>query len=202
MFGKWLARDFGILTGDPAVVNISLTLAEAMRPQLHSFCLEAGLAAGSEFLHSGLVGVSPYTTYLPDEIAEISRIYAFDLLVQNPDRRRLNPNCAIYGKRVFAYDFETAFSFLHLFGVQADPWKLSALGINTDHVFRDVLRGQHVNWTPFIESLSNLSETRILSLASKVPTEWQTKMPRMCEHMLLMAEHASELAVELQRSLS
>ena len=202
MFGNLLAREFGIFTGEPAVVNISQTLAHSIRPSLNPHCLNAGLAAGSELHRAGLVAINPYITYLPEEIAEIARLYAFDLLVQNADRQKDNANCAMSGKRVFAYDFETCFSFLQLFGTLPNPWELSTFGIHEKHVLREVLRRQNINWTPFVDNLSLLTETRILEIASKLPTEWQANIPAISAHLLVMAEHASELAIELQRSIS
>jgi hypothetical protein len=62
------------------------------------------------------------------EVTEAARIYAYDLITQNPDRRADNPNCGSYNGRLVAYDFEMAFSFLYAIpGTAGEPWEVARL---------------------------------------------------------------------------
>ncbi len=53
-------------------------------------------------------------------------IFAFDALIQNPDRRYSNPNLFTKGDRVYIYDHEMAFSSLLDVLPTPEPWLLSS----------------------------------------------------------------------------
>jgi hypothetical protein len=53
-------------------------------------------------------------------------IFAFDALIQNPDRRSANPNLFTQGDNIYVYDHETSFSFLVAVVKSAEPWNLEA----------------------------------------------------------------------------
>jgi len=124
------------------------------------------------------------------------------LLVQNPDRRKTNANCAFLGRDVFVYDFDTAFSFLLSLGSDKTPWKVCDHGTHSDHVFRAALCKKQVNWRPFLDDLAGLTSSRLSSIADCLPEEWKVQIPKVCEHLLTMASHTSDFAIELQRSIS
>lgn len=47
---------------------------------------------------------------------QAAAIFAFDLLIQNPDRHTVNPNLWTRSDRLVVYEHEQAFSFLHVLG--------------------------------------------------------------------------------------
>ncbi|MHB1310295.1 MAG: hypothetical protein ACYC23_24780 [Limisphaerales bacterium] len=106
-------------------------------------------------------------------------IFAFDLLVQNADRRATNPNLWSRSERVGVYDHEQAFSFLHLpiIGGAPRPWVLAhqagAFRFMENHAFYPSLRGAKLNLGPFESRLADLSFEVIEGLLEAVPAEWQ-----------------------------
>lgn len=62
-------------------------------------------------------------------------IFAFDALIQNPDRGFNNPNLFTKGDSFLVFDHETAFSFLFDILPSPTPWKLGGQPYLTDHVF-------------------------------------------------------------------
>src|SRR2546428_6403794 len=96
----------------------------------------------------------PDARLAPAELAQASRVYAFDLLVQNPDRRPEKPNCAHRGRRFIVYDFEMAFSFLLVIGQKDEPWEAAKHGLGPKHLFHSPLRASETDWEPFLSDLA------------------------------------------------
>jgi hypothetical protein len=202
LFGGLLARELGIQSPQCALVNISPQMAQALRPRLQPPGFRAGFGVGSEFMRGGLTTVIPEMTLMPEEHVQAARLYAFDLLVQNPDRRTDNPNCAYLGKDIFAFDFEMCFSFLHLIFPQANPWEVSQHGIGDSHIFHGALYNHFVNWKPFVQELSRLTEERLMQITTRLPLEWQANTAAIRAHLLSVAAHPKEFELELQRSIA
>ncbi len=53
---------------------------------------------------------------------QAAHIFAFDALIQNPDRRYSNQNLLTRGNNIFVYDHELAFSFLEAILPLRHPW--------------------------------------------------------------------------------
>ena len=94
-FGSILATEFGIDAPRAVLVDLSPDLFAAAEAQLARWRVQprAGRAVGLE-QRRGLLPLDRFTPIKTDsEVAEAARIYAFDLITQNPDRRTDNPNC-------------------------------------------------------------------------------------------------------------
>jgi hypothetical protein len=203
IFGNLLARELGIATPRPGLVELSSSFIAAIAPVLKSRQLDPqpGLAAGCEYLR-GLASVVPGASLTPPELAQAALIYGFDLLVQNIDRRPEKPNCAQHRGGFIAYDFELAFSFLRLIGEKDEPWEVSKHGIGTKHLFYSSLQSAAVDWQPFLTAISRLTDERLDELGSDLPEPWQPWTIRVREHLVAVRMHLSEFEWELRRSLA
>jgi hypothetical protein len=85
-------------------------------------------------------------------------IFAFDALVQNPDRRFNNPNLLVNGDSILIFDHEIAFSFLLDIFPSPSPWRLESQQYLADHVFYRQLKSQEIDLTGFTSRLMNLSD--------------------------------------------
>lgn len=131
-FGNLIARELGIHTPAPAVVEIGPEFVATSAPYLprHQSQLQPGLSVGTEKL-DGLMPL-PYGEALSkDELAQATLIYACDLLIQNPDRLIKNPNCGKHRDRLVAYDFEMAFTFVPSGTERGNVSRLAALHSDT-----------------------------------------------------------------------
>ena len=174
-----LADLLGLDVPQAAVVDVPAGF-EAIVPPTH-----AALVRGSAGLNFGSVHLGPsFTTWavgrsphgvLRDQAAAI---FAFDMLVQNPDRRATNPNVWSRSDRLGVYDHEQAFSFLHLpvIGGPPRPWvladRMGGFRFMEDHIFYPALRGARIDLGPFKSKLNGLSNQEIGSLVEPVPSEW------------------------------
>lgn len=175
-----LAAHFGLEVPQAAVVDVAAGFEAIVPPNLApAFRVSPGLNFGSVHLGTSFttwaVGRSPAGVQR-DQAAEI---FAFDLLVQNADRRPSNPNLWTRSERVGVYDHEQAFSFLYLpiLGGALRPWVLrdqaGAFRFMEGHAFFPSLRGAKLDLGPFESRLEALSDEVIEGLLGAVPAEWQ-----------------------------
>lgn len=175
-----LAAHLGLEVPQAAVVDVPTGFEAIAPPNLATaFRVSSGKNFGSVHLGTSFttwaVGRSPAGVQR-DQAAEI---FAFDLLVQNADRRPTNPNLWSRSERVGVYDHEQAFSFLHLaiIGGAPRPWVVAdqarAFRFMEGHAFYPALRGAKLNLKPFENRLADLSDEVIEGLLKPVPEEWQ-----------------------------
>jgi hypothetical protein len=205
VFGNLLAREFGLNTPAPCLVHLSEPFVQAINPilQRNGLKLRAGIGSGCEYFSGGYSNVIP-NFLSPEELEQAAAIYAYDLLVQNPDRTQTRPNCAVHSGHFKVYDFETSFSFVLMIGAQDHPWEVSKHGLGTNHLFHSTLRKHKgdVNWKPFIQSLKKIDEKVIAKMIQGLPADWCSHAPRISDHLLEAAINAQRFELELRRSLS
>lgn len=205
-FGNQLASRFGIDTPAVHLIEIDHDLLSANRSFLEEVGISPrpGLAVGSEQRR----GMAPLSSQFPikgqPEIDDAARIFAFDLLVQNPDRRVDNHNCANYRGRLVAFDFEMAFSFLYPIVGAVEPWEVSRLPFVRRHVFREPLatasRQGKIVWTSIRDDLHRI-DSAVDDLASYVPEKWRHFSQRVVEHVHAVCAHQNDFEQQLQESL-
>lgn len=112
IFGNLLGRCFGITTCDPHIIYFTDDFIQATRALLPSkFSLRPGYGVGT-FYDPPLEPIIADFKIPPALRSQAALLYAFDLLVFNPDRKRTNSNCAARGNQLIAFDFDEAFFFL------------------------------------------------------------------------------------------
>ena len=125
------------------------------------------------------------------------RVFAFDALIQNPDRRFDNPNLGTRGNEIIIFDHESAFSFLLAVFASTEPWRLNTEVYLDDHVFARSLRQERLS-NDFTQRLANLSEAALADIASQVPEAWKAEdLPKIEAHLQRIQEHAAEFADEV-----
>lgn len=205
-FGNVLASEIGLITPAPGLVNLSAPFVEMTKASAllkpYGIQVQSGLGVGCKFFDAGLANILPGAPLTDDETRQAALLYAFDLLIQNPDRKARKPNCAWRSGQLIAFDFELGFSFLFPLIGKAEPaWQVAAHGISARHVFHPQLQGRQVDWQPFVAALQRLDEIRLRQLSDALPMAWQTWAERVCQHLLEARAEWQSLEIELQRSL-
>lgn len=98
-------------------------------------------------------------------------IFAFDGLIQNADRRAVNPNCVFLGDDFLLYDHESAFSNFYALFAKA-PWEPGGLDFLKDHIFRNALRGEALELDRLQGALEAIDESRFRAYIEAIPAEW------------------------------
>jgi hypothetical protein len=205
MVASRLADHFGLVSPEPALIVIERDLADLVAGMLPTY---AGVIKGSVGLNFGtriLTGVNtwPVDKSLPAAMLQTAtNIFAFDALVQNPDRRYFNPNLFAKGDSLIIFDHETAFSFL-LALFPSVPWNLDSQQYLFEHVFFRTLKSKAIDLTSFTNSLGGLTDDVLTEFLSDVPTEWNDdSLPKIKEHLCAIRQHIAEFAEALRRFLA
>jgi hypothetical protein len=186
-----LADDIGLDVPRAVVVNVPPGF-EAIVPDPEL----AALVKASLGDNVGSVNIGPGFTTWPIGRAphggqrdQAAAIFAFDLLVQNPDRRVNNPNLWARSDRLGVYDHEQAFSslFLPIIGGAPMPWVATDQAAGFDflkqHVFYAALRGGSLDLDSFDEKLGDLTDEALEGYAEAVPKEWRDGND-LCENVV------------------
>lgn len=138
---------------------------------------------GSLFQSPGFTTI-PKGLRLPTTMQEMAtKIFAFDMLIQNPDRTNINgrgkPNTLWDGDRLVIIDHDLAFSFLSEIGGVADPlpWELRQLKFARYHLFYDdvvryVERNKGISFDGFLQDVAGLSDEVFDSMVGNLPSDW------------------------------
>jgi hypothetical protein len=206
LIGSLLATHFGIAAPEPALVMIDGDFAELVaRAELHGADRMRN-SIGLNFGSRQLSGVTewPVDKRVPEAMWQAAvNIFAFDALIQNPDRRYSNQNLLTRGNDIIIYDHELAFSFLEAIQPSAAPWMLESQPYLNEHVFYRQLKKKQIDLQGFTLALAALPGETIETILADVPPEWNNEGVLMIEqHLRMVSGHAGEFAEEIRRSLA
>jgi hypothetical protein len=206
LLGARLAAHFELSSPPPALIMLEPAMAELIASTDLS---KAEMVRGSIGLNFGtqvLIGFStwPVDKHIPEAMQEAAvDLFAFDALLQNPDRRNSNPNLLAGGDTIMIFDHEIAFSFLLDLFPSLTPWNLDRQGYLTDHVFYRQLKAQKIDLTRFTAKLDGLSGTVLEEIFADVPQEWNNENgPKISQHLLTVRDHSEEFAEQIRRFLA
>jgi len=206
LIGSRLASHFGILVPDPAVVQLEQDFVDVLSEHLPERASSLQDSVGPNF---GSRVLSPMATWLVDRIIpdamfrDAANIFAFDALIQNPDRRAENPNLFTQGDNIYAYDHETSFSFLMALGKSAEPWNLEREGYLDRHVFYSRLKSKEIDLRDFADRLNDLSPRALATMREEIPAEWMhTDLERIETHLLDVRKNSGKFVEQVKRRLA
>ena len=206
-----LATHFGLAVPEPALVLIDTDFAEIVaslearsgdRVKADRIRNSVGLNFGTRQLSGG--NTWPVDKWIPEAMWQAAtEVFAFDALVQNPDRRFNNPNLLTRANEIFLFDHELAFSFLLDILASAEPWRLDGQRYLSEHVFYRALKSKAIDITGFTGALAALSGSVLGGIVNDVPPEWNNgSLPKIEQHLRTVSAHASEFAEEIRRRLA
>jgi hypothetical protein len=206
LLGSRLASHFGILVPEPAIVHVSQEFAALVAKKnpekAVAILASVGLNFGSRLIHP--VTVWPVNRTIPEAMRQAAvEIFAFDALIQNPDRRVENPNLFTQSDDIFVYDHDLGFSFLLNILPNPQPWNMDAEPYLPNHVFFSRLRSHGVSLAQFKERLLALTDEAVEQLGAEVPEEWpHPDYQRVRGHLCAVRDHADDFIASLERRLA
>ncbi len=194
LLGVEVARALGISTAEPAIVEISAEFCTALdKPDLQDL-LRANIGPnfGSKML--GGYAIFPISDSLhPSEFRRAAEIFAFDALIQNPDRKSHNPNLLIRGNDWRVIDHEIAFSFARpLIGLDtSDDGPL--VNLLREHMFYQPLKGREIDLDLFAKRLGDmLDSAKLYEWFSDLPHAWTAGEEETLNHISRHFERISK----------
>lgn len=171
-----LAIRLGIPMPAPALIELDSLLAEATPDTAVAARIRAsvGLNFGTRFLTPG------YVTWRKNDSVPLTlrqtaiEIMAFDVVIDNPDRRQEKPNLLWKDDEMFVFDHEVAFAFTRLIGMQPLPFDDAGMVFLHNHPLYQGMRGQDVDLRRFVGELESWSDEEITTVCNQVPREFGT----------------------------
>lgn len=205
LIASLLADELGLARPSPAIVDIDPRIGDLLSPKDPDVAAiirkSGGLNFGSKVL-SGGYGTWPINKSIPASLVQLAaEIYAFDALIQNPDRKTHNPNLLWKGDAIYIIDHELAFSFLLQISAAGLPWELAgqAGDFLAEHVFGRDLKGKAFDLNRFKSALSGLTEGTLGALIDQVPIEWKNDhLSRIREHIAMMRDRSGEFIEQVK----
>ena len=162
-----LAADLDLPVPEPVLVDFDTGFIEIIRARDRALAERIGpsasVAFGSTKLPSGFA-VLPQEKAVPQTLrAQAADIFAFDALVQNPDRRPENPNCLLDGRSFAIFDHELAFMTQGIVGWRP-PWQIGGLEMLKGpirHVFFGDLQGKIADFNRLKGAWQAITDARL-----------------------------------------
>src|SRR5579872_2597773 len=113
LLAAFIAAQMGIRVVQPVIVNISGAFIELLKGESawQYATKSVGYNFGSEYLKEYST-IMPTQVFNAEQLHAAQTIFAFDVTIQNPDRRIGKPNMLTDGAEIVIFDHELAFSFV------------------------------------------------------------------------------------------
>jgi len=205
LVGSLLAAHFGIAAPKPALVMIEADFANLVAMAEPQGADRLRNSIGLNFGSRQLSGATewPVDKGIPEAMWQAAvNIFAFDALIQNPDRRYSNQNLLTRGNDMFIYDHELAFSFLEAVLPSTTPWRLDDQLYLNEHLFYRQLKRKPIDLYGFTLALNSLPGALLEAILADVPLEWNNVgLQKIERHLRMVSEHAGEFAEQIRRRL-
>lgn len=210
-FASLLADDLDLPVPQACVVEITIDFARTVpdREMAANIRQSCGFNFGSRKLSSQF---STWPVGRPIPLAlrpTAAEVFAFDGLLQNPDRRWNNPNCLVRGEELAIFDHDLAFSFLAGVIGGRQPWEpggLDFLASNPNrHVFFDGLHGTAVSFGRLLGAFESIDRQRLSEYSNAIPEQWRSGTDatgRIVAYIEQLKEHLAEAIAEVARILA
>jgi hypothetical protein len=199
-----LADDLGLQVPQAAVVDVPTGFDAIIAEKDLAAMVKSspGMNFGSVNLGAGFTTWPPGRNPIGTQRDQAADIFAFDTLIQNLDRRAVNPNLWARSDKLGVYDHEQAFSFLALpiIGGAPKPWQAAkrpkSFQFLEQHIFYRSLRGGRLDFGPFKEKLGRLTDGQIQGYANAVLAAWRSQgdfSERIVEYLAEARKHRETL---------
>jgi hypothetical protein len=209
VIGACLAADLGLPVPEPYLVDISPEWVASIQDA----ALRARIAVSSPVAFGSRLVTGQFATWasannLSSALRPLATsVFAFDAIVQNPDRRPENANCIAKDDDIRIFDHELAFAHkLILFW--KPPWAVGGLGNfekRETHIFVDQLRKTPIDWEPIRDAWSSLSDAMLGDYEAAIPLEWAAAASHAADAVELIKNARDNIdgcLTELQRVLT
>lgn len=176
VIGACLAADLGLPILEPFLVELDSDFVSSVPDATHRQRMGASnfVAFGSKHVTGQYSAWSNGNLISEAMLPNAAAVFAFDGIIQNPDRRDGNPNCLVRGDEIRIIDHELAFAHGLILFWKA-PWTVGGLkNLETPglHIFRAGLKGKEIDYAPIRAAWAGLSDAQIAAYGNAVPVEW------------------------------
>jgi hypothetical protein len=178
IYGSILASILGIDTPDISIVYIEQEFYQSQAPSNFVELLRQSIGAnfGSKFIRGATIFSPPVT---PSRHSAAVKVFCFDMLICNPDRRIGKPNVFQTSDGFMVFDHEQAFPFSRpgtIVGGFPPPWQYIKEGWHKNHIFYSSISNRECLFEieEFVTSMEYLSEELFDTIEEQIPEDWRT----------------------------
>lgn len=173
---SFLAADLNLPIPEPKLVNISAEFASTLPSTYIRVSSKSFYAFGSSRLPSSYrIFTNPVASFTPEQMQAASEIFAFDMVIKNPDRRISNPNCLTNGVSFAIFDHDLSLR-PKLLSFDLEPWEPDFLETwnYEEHIFYKSLKQktEFINLEPFSDAWKAIDDKRLQAYQNALPFEW------------------------------
>lgn len=209
LLAAWMAAEIDIAVPEPVIIVVDRNFVETVPRELQAVMTSKALGSniGSRYI-SGNATFQP-TPALPFDLHQTAaRIFVFDLMLQNADRRDAKPNSFLADGKIFVYDHELSFGFLSMIPMFANPtpWVLNDTDVMAakQHLFYPTIsQNRSINWEAAFSSVSQLTPYFWQRATEFMPVEWENtqEMKRIHDHIQSIQQHSETFISEIWNKL-
>ena len=207
LYAALLGSYFEIVVPPVALINIPENFpASQPDPTIRTkLSASLGLNFGSQVVPGAIIFSPPAA---PADIPGATRVYCFDLLIGNLDRRSEKVNLFQSAEGFIAIDHEQAFPFSMpqtAIGGYPPGWEFIKEDWSRGHVLYSSLKGKDCfsEIESFITKLSSIKDDILVKIEETIPAEWYTDaLPRIAAYIANTRNNAGLFMRSLQELLA
>lgn len=197
------ARSWGIHTVEPVLLQVDADLIRVSQGQEWY-----ELLSRSTGVNYGSIYLSNYRTLLSgqplnrEEFKQAQMIFAFDVFIQNADRRKQKPNLMSNGQNLVIFDHELAFSYTKLIIKPSEPWNVKLEGWIEEMFLYPLIKGKLLPESQIEASLSSMADEMLWKILEQaLPSELCTldEYQEIKQFCTSVAGHANPFTKNLQK---
>ncbi len=207
LVGSLMAARLGIATPQPFLVSLSQDFIDSVAAHEHVYAQRlkksVGWNFGSEMMKDAVIWAEDAS--IPKMmLTEAAKIFSFDGLTQNADRRRGNPNLMMKGDKLVVFDHECAFTFLDSIFPSSEPWTMGTGDYMERHALCKGLKGIALDWAACRDSLQGFNDAFFDSVRQSIPHEWNglQYVEAIQRHVTTVVQHSDLFEIELQKRIA
>lgn len=207
LMASLLATDLDLPIPTPYIVEIDPDFYQCITDAALAdrFRKSAGMNFGSRYLGPGHVTWPQGRSISGPLLQDAADIFAFDLMIQNPDRRKDKPNLLCKSDELVIFDHEMGFSFLYAIRSDEYPWEGKGIDYAKDHVFYGGLKGRTLQFDRMQGALEAIDDRRLEVYIESVPDSWQDESGnaanRINEYLMMARDNNKKLFQKIREVL-
>jgi hypothetical protein len=175
VYASVLAQHFEINTPEPILVEVDNTMINELKKheKYKNWQVNEGVFFATKYVEDAksftdTIQLKKYDYWV------LNNIFAFDVLIKNPDRQRLKPNVIVKNKQIFVIDHELSLNIIKTFDeyLNENHWGYSIKENREGHLFRQYLqivnRKNKVTFDEFFENLRTLNPQLLYNYAMQL----------------------------------
>lgn len=209
LLAAWMAAEMDIAVPEPVIIAVDSNFVASVPREFQAIMTSKalGLNIGSRYI-SGNATFQPKPVLPTDLHQTAARIFAFDLMLQNADRRDEKPNSFLAEGKIYVYDHELSFGFLSMLPMFANPtpWLLNDTDVKAakQHLFYPTIsQNRNINWEAALSSVVQLTPHFWKRATELIPQEWENtqEMTRIQDHIMSIQQHSETFISEICNKL-